>query len=105
MKAEFIKVVLTCAAAAASVASGSLALAQAPAAAAAAPPSPRNPRQAYPAQLTETRRQVQRFTLTPIGEIDGVILADGTEVHLPPHLTAQLLKAVKIGDSMVSRGY
>jgi hypothetical protein len=60
---------------------------------------------AYPIQLTETRGQVQRFTLTPIGEIDGVILTDGTEVHLPPHLTAQLFNAVKIGDSVVAQGY
>jgi hypothetical protein len=34
-----------------------------------------------------------------------VILADGTEVHLPPHLTAQLVDAVRIGDSVVARGY
>jgi hypothetical protein len=33
---------------------------------------------------------VQRFTLTPRGELDGFLLADGTQVHLPPHLTSNL---------------
>jgi len=48
---------------------------------------------------------VQRFTLTPIGELDGVILTDGTEVHLPPHLTTQLATAVRVGDTVTVRGY
>jgi hypothetical protein len=48
---------------------------------------------------------VQRFTLTPIGELDGVILTDDTEVHLPPHLTTQLANAVRIGDTVAVQGY
>lgn len=63
------------------------------------------PNVVQPPAGTETRGTVQRFTLTPIGELDGVILADGTEVHLPPHLTAQLANAVQIGDSVVVQGY
>src|SRR5260370_2107399 len=59
----------------------------------------------YASQLPETRGTVQRFTLTPIGEIDGVILADGTEVHLPPHLTTQLASAVRVGDTVTVQGY
>lgn len=34
-------------------------------------------------QLPETRGIVQRFTRTPTGEIDGIILWDGTEVYVP----------------------
>lgn len=56
-------------------------------------------------QLPETQGIVQRFTLTPIGEIDGLILADGTEIHVPPHLTPQLENAVRIGDRVMVQGY
>jgi hypothetical protein len=48
---------------------------------------------------------VQRFTLTPRGELDGFLLTDGTEVHLPPHLSDQLAAAVRPGDPVSVRGY
>jgi len=48
---------------------------------------------------------VQRFTLTPRGELDGFLLTDGTEVHLPPHLSDQLATAVRPGDPVSIRGY
>src|SRR5207247_3414385 len=56
-------------------------------------------------QLPETRGTVQRFTLTPRGDLDGFLLADGTEVHVPPHLSAQLAAAVRAGDPVSVRGY
>jgi hypothetical protein len=56
-------------------------------------------------QLPETRGTVQRFTLTPRGELDGFLLTDGTEVHLPPHLSDQLATAVRPGDPVLIRGY
>ena len=37
-----------------------------------------------PAQLPSFDGKVQQFTLTPRGEIDGLILSDGTEVKTPP---------------------
>lgn len=58
-----------------------------------------------PAQLPETRGTGRRFTLTPTGELDGVILTDGTQVHLPPHLTDQVASAVRPGDAVSVRGY
>jgi hypothetical protein len=75
---------------------------QPPAGPIAAPPPP----PAYDAQpLPETRGTVQRFTLTPGGELDGFLLTDGTEVHLPPHLSDQLAAAVRPGDPVSVRGY
>jgi len=72
--------------------------------AAATPPPPGAP--AYDAQqLPETRGVVQRFTLTPRGELDGFLLTDGTEIHLPPHLSDQLATAVRPGDPVSVRGY
>ena len=106
MNAKLVKLLLPCAAIGA-IAIGPAALAQAPA----PPPAPPAvaPPPAPPAgnsnQLLETRGTVQRFTLTPIGELDGVILTDGTEVHLPPHLTTQLASAVRIGDTVAVQGY
>ncbi|HZU91687.1 MAG TPA: hypothetical protein VE993_20720 [Stellaceae bacterium] len=55
--------------------------------------------------LSRTQGTVRRFTLTPIGEIDGIILADGTEIHLPPHLTAEIAAAVRTGDRVSVQGY
>ena len=55
-------------------------------------------------QLPATHGTVRFFTLTPRGDVDGFVLADGTEVHLPPHLSAQLAAAVKVGDAVTVRG-
>lgn len=80
---------------------------QPPAGPIAAPPPPPPPgAPAYDSQqLPETRGIVQRFTLTPRGELDGFLLTDGTEVHLPPHLSDQLAAAVRPGDPVSVRGY
>ena len=48
--------------------------------------------------------KVAQYSLTPRGEVDGVILDDGTQVHLPPHLGAQLVFVVKPGDKISVRG-
>jgi hypothetical protein len=55
-------------------------------------------------QLPATRDTVSRYTLTPRGDVDGLILADGTEVHFPPHLSTQLVYAIKPGDAVTVRG-
>src|SRR5262249_47261841 len=47
---------------------------------------------------------VMRFTLTPRGDLDGLILGDGTQVHVPPHLSAELAAAVKLGDAVTVSG-
>src|SRR5713101_344447 len=55
-------------------------------------------------QLPETRGTVRQYTLTPRGDVDGLILSDGTEVKLPPHLTAQIVFAIHPGDTVSIRG-
>ena len=57
-----------------------------------------------PAQLPATRGTVKQYTLTPRGEVDGLILNDGTEVKLPPHLTGQIVFAIRPGDAVTVRG-
>ncbi len=48
---------------------------------------------------------MQSFTLTPSGDLDGFLLADGAQVHVPPHLSTQLAAAVRPGDPVSVRGY
>src|SRR5713226_5979466 len=57
-----------------------------------------------PQQLPTQRGQVQQFTLTPRGDIDGLILTDGTEVKTPPHLSTQIAYAIKPGDTVTIHG-
>jgi hypothetical protein len=75
-----------------------------------APPRPNDPPPAATGeiydlqQLPATKGTVSRYTLTPRGDVDGLILADGTEVHFPPHLSTQLVYAIKPGDAVTVRG-
>jgi hypothetical protein len=73
--------------------------------AAPAPPSPPGLATYDVQQSPAARGTVQRFTLTPRGDLDSFVLSDGTDVHLPPHLSAQPATAVRPGDSVSVRGY
>ncbi len=57
-----------------------------------------------PAQLPQLKGKVAQYSLTPRGEVDGLILADGTEVHVPPFVSTQLVFAVKPGDAVTIHG-
>lgn len=57
-----------------------------------------------PAQMPETKGTVQYFSLTPRGDVDGLILGDGTEVHFPPHMSTSLVATVKPGDAVTVHG-
>ncbi len=57
-----------------------------------------------PAQLPTIKGTVAQYDVTPRGDVDGLILNDGTEVHMPPHLSAALAGAVKPGDAVTIHG-
>lgn len=57
-----------------------------------------------PNQVPAISGNVAQYSLTPRGDVDGVILGDGTQVHFPPHLGQQIVAAVKPGDAVVVRG-
>jgi hypothetical protein len=57
-----------------------------------------------PSQLPAIQGAVGQYSLTPRGDVDGLILTDGTEVHMPPHLGTQLVFAVKPGDAVTVHG-
>lgn len=67
------------------------------------PPPPGSPPRAWQQSMT-IGGTVTRFTLTPRGDLDGLILGDGTQVHVPPHLSAELAAAVKPGDAATVSG-
>jgi len=54
--------------------------------------------------LPEVRGTLARFLLNPKADIDGLLLEDGTEVHTPPHLSAQLSQALQPGSTLSVRG-
>jgi hypothetical protein len=57
-----------------------------------------------PDYLPETAGALQRFLVNANGEIDGFILADGTEVHVPPHMGEAVRRAVAPGAAVRVRG-
>jgi hypothetical protein len=48
---------------------------------------------------------VQQYLLTPHGEVEGLLLTDGTIVRFPPHLSAVLASTVKPGDAVTVAGF
>lgn len=57
-----------------------------------------------PQQFPALRGEVQQFTLTGRGAIDGFILKDCTEVKTPPDLSTQLAFVVKPGSHVTIHG-
>jgi hypothetical protein len=57
-----------------------------------------------PSYLPQTDGTVERFLVNPHGEIDGLLLVDGLEVHVPPRLDAGLRAAVQPGTAIAVFG-
>lgn len=85
-------------------AAGALVLA---AAAGAQPMPPRHPLHAAaaPAAAAELKGTVARWLTNPDGEVDGLLLADGTQVAFPPHLSAEVTQALKPKDAVQLSGW
>lgn len=49
--------------------------------------------------------RVQQWIVNPNGEVDGLLLADGTQVAFPPHLSASLTQAVKLQETVQVTGW
>ena len=47
---------------------------------------------------------VAQYSLTPRGDVDGLILADGTEIFWPPHFSTQLVFSIRPGDAVTIQG-
>jgi hypothetical protein len=57
-----------------------------------------------PDHLPEITGTVDQFLVNRHGEADGFLLTDGEEVHVPPHLSARLLRDVRPGSQVRVRG-
>lgn len=57
-----------------------------------------------PLSLPETTGTVTRFLYNAHGDADGFLMDDDRQVHFPPHLSAELLKKVGVGDKVSVRG-
>ena len=51
-----------------------------------------------------TSGHVKQYLLAPRGEVDGLLLTDGTQVAVPPHLQDTLTASVKPGDAIRVQG-
>ncbi len=57
-----------------------------------------------PAHLPETKGVLDRFLLDPRGDVDGMLLTDGTEVHFSSYLSSQIVPNLKPGARVTVRG-
>ncbi len=57
-----------------------------------------------PDYLPEITGTVDQFLVNKHGEADGFLLTDGSEVHVPPHLSSRLLRDVRPGSKVRVRG-
>jgi hypothetical protein len=57
-----------------------------------------------PAQLPATKGVVKQYTLGPRGDVDGLILVDGTDVKIAPYLSSETVFTVHPGDAVTIRG-
>lgn len=66
-----------------------------------APPLP----QPSPTGTPSVSGQVQLYLLNPDGEVDGLLLVDGTVVKFPPHLSVALISTVTPGATVSVVGF
>jgi len=49
--------------------------------------------------------RIERWLVNPNGDLDGLLLADGTQVSFPPHLSTAVLQLLKPGSTVVVTGW
>ena len=54
--------------------------------------------------LTPHTSTVTRYLFNPKGDADGMLLADGTEAHFPPHLSQEVLRHIRPGEAVTLYG-
>lgn len=50
-----------------------------------------------PDSLPQVCGTFECFLINPRGDVDGMLLAEGTEVHVPPHLSSEVTTAIRPG--------
>lgn len=49
--------------------------------------------------------RITKFLINPNGDVDGLLLGDGTQANFPPHLSAALLQIAHVGDTVSVQGF
>ncbi len=49
--------------------------------------------------------RIAKFLINPNGDVDGLLLGDGTQVNFPPHLSESLMQIARIGDTVSVQGF
>jgi hypothetical protein len=57
-----------------------------------------------PEHLPATRSTVTHLLVNPHGDLDGLLLRNGLEVHVPPHLSPALEGRIRVGDRVQVNG-
>jgi hypothetical protein len=55
-------------------------------------------------ELPHVTSDVDRFLVNPEGDTDGLVLANGLEVHFPPGISAEVVATVRAGDRVTIHG-
>ena len=55
-------------------------------------------------ELPRVTSGVDHFLVNPHGDTNGLVLANGLEVHFPTHLSAEVLAVVRTGDRVTIYG-
>jgi hypothetical protein len=58
-----------------------------------------------PDSLPSLSGQVATFIPNPHGELDGLLLRDGTQIHFAPHLSASVARRIKLGSQVTVRAF
>jgi hypothetical protein len=48
---------------------------------------------------------IRRLLINPQGEVDALLLADGTIAKFPPHMSKELVAAIRLNDTVSVRGF
>lgn len=69
-------------------------------------PPPTNPGMPPPGKSSPViEGTVAQYLMNHHGEVDGLLLSDGTQVHFPPHMEKDLVAIAKPNDSVSVQGY
>jgi hypothetical protein len=69
------------------------------------PPPPGGPPPPLANQQIETvQGTVSQYLMNPNGEVDGLLPSDGTQVHFPPHMSADLTQTVGPTNNISAQG-
>ena len=59
---------------------------------------------AYAQPVISLQGKVAAYLINPFGEIDGLVLDNGTLAKTPPHMSGNVTELVKPGDSVTLQG-